>query len=73
MHFRGMEIIIRSLGLAQVHLEITDVYAQNDMEMKQKVLNVYPYSGALKSLKGVLDKNKEMLTNLVGINLISDL
>jgi len=68
-----MEIIIRSLGLAQVHLEITDVYAQNDMEMKQKVLNVYPYSGALKSLKGVLDKNKEMLTNLVGINLISDL
>ena len=61
MHFRGVGII-RGLGLTQVSFETTDVCVENDMEMKQKVLNVYPHFGESKSLKGVLDENKDMLT-----------
>ena len=55
----GVDLTIIRSWLGHVSLETTHAYVEIDMEMKRKVLNAYSPSGESKSLKGVLDRNKD--------------
>jgi len=63
----GVDLSIIRSWLGHVSLETTHAYVEIDMEMKRKVLNAYSPSGESKSLKGVLDRNKDILTWLESI------
>ncbi|MFW5443752.1 MAG: tyrosine-type recombinase/integrase [Methylococcaceae bacterium] len=63
----GVDLSIIRTWLGHISLETTHAYVEIDMEMKRKVLNAFSPSGKSKSLKGVLDKNKDILTWLDSI------
>ncbi len=63
----GVDLSIIRSWLGHVNLQTTHAYVEIDMEMKRKVLNAYSPSGESKSLKGVLDKNKDILAWLRSI------
>ena len=63
----GVDLSIIRSWLGHVNLQTTHAYVEIDMEMKRKVLNAYLPSSELKSLKGVLDKNKDVLAWLESI------
>ena len=63
----GIDLSIIRSWLGHVSLETTHAYVEIDMKMKRKVLNAYSPSGQQGSLKGVLDRNKDILTWLESI------
>lgn len=63
----GIDLSIIRSWLGHVNLATTHTYVEIDMEMKRKVLNAYSPSGSSGSLKGVLNKNKDILTWLDSI------
>lgn len=63
----GVDLSIIRTWLGHVSLETTHAYVEVDMKMKRKVLNAYSPSGQSGSLKGVLDKNKDILAWLDSI------
>ncbi|MEA1889640.1 MAG: tyrosine-type recombinase/integrase [Pseudomonadota bacterium] len=63
----GVDLTIIKSWLGHVNLETTHAYVEIDMEMKRKVLNAYSPSGESKSLKGVLDRNNDILAWLESI------
>jgi len=63
----GVDLSIIRSWLGHVNLQTTHAYVEIDMEMKRKVLNAYSPSGKSNSLKGVLDKNKDVLAWLNSI------
>lgn len=63
----GVDLSIIRSWLGHVNLQTTHAYVEIDMEMKRKVLNAYLPSSESKSLKGVLDKNKDVLAWLESI------
>ena len=63
----GIDLSIIRSWLGHVSLETTHAYVEIDMEMKRKVLNAYSPTGESISLKGVLNKNQDILTWLESI------
>jgi site-specific recombinase XerD len=63
----GVDLSIIRSWLGHVNLQTTHAYVEIDMEMKRKVLNAYSPSSESKSLKSVLDKNKDVLAWLESI------
>jgi len=63
----GVDLSIIRSWLGHVNLQTTHAYVEIDMEMKRKVLNAYSPSGESKSLKSVLDKNRDILAWLGSI------
>jgi len=63
----GIDLSIIKSWLGHVNLATTHAYVEIDMEMKRKVLDAYSPSDSSKSLKGLLDKNKDVLTWLESI------
>lgn len=63
----GIDLSVIRSWLGHVSLETTHAYVEIDMEMKRKVLKAYSPSFPSKSLKDVLNKNKDILTWLESI------
>jgi integrase len=63
----GVDLSIIRSWLGHVSLETTHAYVEIDMEMKKKVLEAYSPSDVGKSLKNILDSNKDILAWLEAI------
>ena len=63
----GVDLSIIRSWLGHVNLQTTHAYVEIDMEMKRKVLNAYLPPSESTSLKGVLDKNRDILAWLEAI------
>lgn len=63
MHFlqAGIDLSIIKNWLGHVNLATTNAYVEIDMNMKRKALNSCIPAGEAKSLKNLLDKNKDVL------------
>lgn len=63
----GIDLSIIKSWLGHVNLSTTHTYVEIDMEMKRKVLDAYTPGDSSKSLKGLLDKNNDVLSWLESI------
>ena len=63
----GIDLSIIRSWLGHVNLQTTHAYVEIDLEMKRKVLNAYSPFDCSTSLKGVLNRNKDILTWLQSI------